>query len=309
MSFTEIEAEEIKQQAIFFGAIAAVRIENTTDEFFWTTVFSATIPDKKIAFYPYSNTPTPKTTGKISVLKYTPFADAQLWLCIDSDYDYLRQIPELNNQFILQTYVYAVENYRCYAPSLSNVLKNAVALPDTHINFEQFFVEYSKIIHELLIYSILAEDTEGVNFSANECAQIVALPQHIEDLDIILDNIKLKINPHLQTLKGIFSTTFDAKKEAFTQLGMTESNAYLFLQCHKLLDNVAKPLLDFYFNKLKNQHIKTLNEIKNDNDRKEQIIAYTSQLNNTKLALLNNSDFQDCPFFLKLQDDIRLLFQ
>jgi hypothetical protein len=185
------------------------------------------------------------------------------------------------------------------------VLNNTVALPDTNINFEPFFVEYSKLIHELLICSILAHDTEGVSFSANECAQIVALPQHIEDLDILLDNIKQKIDSHLQRLKGFFSTTFDAKKEAFALLGMTESNAYLFLQSHKLLDNVAKPLLDFYFNKLKNQHIELLKEIKEDNYRKAQIIAYTNQLNNTKLALLSNGDFQDCPFFLKLQDDIR----
>jgi hypothetical protein len=52
MSFIEIEAEFIKQEATFLGAIAAVRIEDPTDEAFWSIVFSSVIPDKKIAFIP-----------------------------------------------------------------------------------------------------------------------------------------------------------------------------------------------------------------------------------------------------------------
>lgn len=308
MSFIETEAEFIKQEATFIhGAIAAVRIENTTDEAFWTIVFSTTIPDKKIAFYPYSNIPTPNTTGKISVLKYAPFADAQLWLCIDSDYDYLRQLPELDNPFVIQTYVYAVENYLCYAPSLTNILQNTVALPNEIVDFEPFFADYSKIIYELLICSILAEDTEGVAFSANDCAHIVELPQHFENVTDVLEHLKIKIQSKLTALKAEFSATFDAKKEVFDRLGLTDSNAYLFLQCHKLLDNVAKPLLDHYFNKLKKQHIETLKEISDEHERKRQLKAYTSQLSNTKLALLGNTGFQKCPFFLKIQSDVRRL--
>jgi hypothetical protein len=308
MSFIETEAEFIKQEATFIhGAIAAVRIENTTDEAFWTTVFSTTIPYKKVAFYPYSNIPTPNTTGKISVLRYAPFADAQLWLCIDSDYDYLRQLPELNNRFVIQTYVYAVENYRCYAPSLTKILQNTVALPNKTVDFKPFFADYSKIIYELLICSILAEDTEGVAFSANDCAHIVELPQHFEESTTVLAHLKIKVEAKLSALKSTFSIIFDAKKEVFERLGLTESNAYLFLQCHKLLDNVAKPLLDHYFNKLKKQHIETLKEMSDDTDRKRELRTYTSQLSNTKLALLDNTDFQDCPFFLKIQSDIRRL--
>jgi hypothetical protein len=307
MSFIEIEAEFIKQEAVFLGAIAAVRIENATDEAFWKTVFSMTIPDKKIAFYPYSNIPTPNTTGKISVLKYTPFADAQLWLCIDSDYDYLRQSTAIQNKYTFQTYVYAVENYRCYAPSLSKVLTNAVSLSDKNVDFEVFFAKFSAIIHDLLICSVLADYTEGSSFSAREFGNFVSLPQHFDNLDNVLEELKIKVELQLAILKTNFPTDFNSKKQAFKQLGLTELNAYLFMRGHNLFDNVAKPLLDFYFNKLKNEHLETLKKISNKDERTAQLEAYSNQLSNTKVALLNNNDFKNCIFFLKIQEDIKRL--
>ncbi len=305
MSFIETEAEFIKQEATFLGAIAAVRIEDPTDEAFWTTVFEATIPDKKIAFYPYSNTPTPQTTGKKSVLKYRNFADAQLWLCIDSDYDYLRQSDEIKHPFILQTYLYAVENYRCYAPNLSKVLQNAVALTNIEVDFTLFFTEYSKIIHELLICSILAEDTEGIIFSANDCGETVALPQHFDNINTVLDMLKVKVEPKLETLKTTFAAIFEIKKTEFAHLGLTELRAYSFLNGHKLLDNVVIPLLEHYAYRLKNQHLMQIKRLQNTDERIAALQQYHTQIMSIEKALKGNDDFVSCPFFIKIQDDVR----
>jgi hypothetical protein len=190
---------------------------------------------------------------------------------------------------------------------LSKVLQNVIALTDIDVDFDLFLLAYSKIIHELLICSILAEDTEGVIFSANVCGELVALPQHFDDVTTVLDTLKMKISPKLDTLKELFSPHFDQKKKAFADLGLTESNAYLFLQGHKLLDNVVKPLLEHYTYRLKNKHLAQIKLITNSDERNAVLQKYLNQTISVEKALKANETFKECPFFVKIKENIKII--
>ena len=68
---------------------------------------------------------------------------------VDADCDYLLQgvtavSKEINeNPYVFHTYVYAIENYQCYAPSLHDV-SVAVALNDKSLfDFEEYLRQYS----------------------------------------------------------------------------------------------------------------------------------------------------------------------
>ena len=81
--------------------------------------------------------------------------------CVDSDYDYLlqgatstsRQLIE--NPYVMHTYAYAIENFRCYADSLKQVCVLCTQNDSNVIDFKEFFKMYSRICYPLLVWNIL----------------------------------------------------------------------------------------------------------------------------------------------------------
>ena len=104
-------------------------VESYDDISFWRTVLSEFEDDKR-----YFEVMLPSkgklTRGKKSVLmnflKGEPLGRDMI-ACVDADYDYLmhgmtvssKQV--LDSPYVFHTYVYAIENFQCYAPSLHNV--------------------------------------------------------------------------------------------------------------------------------------------------------------------------------------------
>ena len=73
--------------------------------------------------------------------------------CVDADYDYLMQGETTEaswqvcrNPFVFHTYVYAIENFQCYAPTLQNVCVMATLNDRRIFDFEVFLQQYSEII-------------------------------------------------------------------------------------------------------------------------------------------------------------------
>ena len=65
--------------------------------------------------------------------------------CVDSDYDYLLQGATstsrqlINNPYILHTYAYAIENFKCNADSLKQICVLSTLNDKNIINFNEFF--------------------------------------------------------------------------------------------------------------------------------------------------------------------------
>ncbi|MEE1167403.1 MAG: DUF4435 domain-containing protein, partial [Alistipes sp.] len=99
--------------------------------------------------------------GKKVLMSMIDKADPEnVILCVDSDFDYLfdgateqsREVLRADNMF--HTYVYATENFLCYAPSLRNVCVKATKNDTRIFDFERFFADYSRVIYPLFLWYV-----------------------------------------------------------------------------------------------------------------------------------------------------------
>ena len=136
-------------------------VEAYDDIFFWRTVLSEFENDKvyfEVMLPTRGNLTKGKKSALMSLLK-AKVGDSMI-ACVDADYDYLLQgvtavSKEINeNPYVFHTYVYAIENYQCYAPSLHDV-SVAVSLNDHSIfDFEEYLREYSEAIFPLFVWNV-----------------------------------------------------------------------------------------------------------------------------------------------------------
>ena len=140
-------------------------VESYDDIYFWRTVLSEFENDKRY-FEVMLPSKTGLSRGKKSVLMN--FLEGEplgrdMIACVDADFDYLLQGATAQSQKVLEspyvfhTYVYAIENYQCYAPSLHNVCV-AVTLNDHRIfDFRDYFSRFSEILFPLFVWSVMLE--------------------------------------------------------------------------------------------------------------------------------------------------------
>ena len=122
-------------------------VESYDDIYFWRTVLGEFENDKRY-FEVMLPSKVNLTRGKKSVLmnflEGEPLGKDMI-ACVDADYDYLLQrrtrqsAMVLDSPYVFHTYVYAIENFQCYAPSLHNVCVS-VTLNDHRIfDFRTYF--------------------------------------------------------------------------------------------------------------------------------------------------------------------------
>ena len=132
-------------------------VESYDDIYFWRTVLSEFEDDKRY-FEVMLPSKANLTRGKKSVLmnflKGEPLGKDMI-ACVDADYDYLLQKATntskqvLESPYVFHTYVYAIENFQCYAPSLHNVCVS-VTLHDHRIfDFREYFRMFSERVGRL----------------------------------------------------------------------------------------------------------------------------------------------------------------
>ena len=100
-------------------------VESYDDIFFWRSVLQDFETDK---FYFEVMLPSRTTLGKgkrtVLMNQLGKGLGQYMIACVDADYDWLLQgNTEVSkyiceNPYVMHTYVYAIENYQCYAPSL-----------------------------------------------------------------------------------------------------------------------------------------------------------------------------------------------
>lgn len=116
-----------------------VYVENWIDVSFWNECFRSYSGNFKFTIQPY-RLPDNKKAGCKKML-LDAFEDSvlgqNLMLAVDADYDWIidnyRPSPTtpsvsariLSNPYILHTYLYSVENYKCHADCLSGIITKA----------------------------------------------------------------------------------------------------------------------------------------------------------------------------------------
>lgn len=232
-------------------------VESYDDIYFWRTVLSDFEDDKR-----YFEVMLPSkgnlTRGKKSVLMN--FLEGEplgrdMIACVDADYDYLLQgvtavSKEINeNPYVFHTYVYAIENYQCYAPSLHDV-SVAVALNDKSLfDFEEYLREYSEAIYPLFVWNIwYYRRNHYGEFTISDFNKVIETGNfNLADPYRGIRNLRHKVGRKVQQLQKAnpeAKESWQQLKDEMRNLGVTPQTTYLFVQGHHLFDNVVVPMLE-----------------------------------------------------------------
>ena len=294
-------------------------VESYDDIYFWRTVLSDFEDDKRY-FEVMLPSKANLTRGKKSVLmnflEGEPLGKDMI-ACVDADYDYLLQGRTqqsrrvLESPFVFHTYVYAIENYQCYAPSLHNVCVS-VTLNDHRIfDFREYFSQLSEALFPLFVWSVmLYRNGNYSKFSISDFNRI-ADPGgfSVYKPEPSIANVKRKVSTKIHELQRLFP---DAKeeylqtKDDIRSLGVTPQTTYLYMQGHHLFDTVVTPILSKVCNLLRQERQNEIYyAVAHKTQKRNEMTCYENSLQDIKVMLKKNSGYMVSEQFRQVQEDIR----
>ncbi len=304
-----------------------VYVESYDDIYFWRTVLSR-FENEKRYFEVMLPSKVNLTRGKKSVLMNFISHNSQgasstngplgtdMIACVDADYDYLLQRATdqskrvIDSPYVFHTYVYAIENYQCYAPSLHDVCV-AVTLNDHRIfDFRLYFQLFSEAIFPLFVWNImLYRNGNYPRFSISDFNRVTEPGGfNVQTPEASINNIKRKVGVKIRELQRQFP---DAKeeylklKDEIKRLGVTPQTTYLYIQGHHLFDSVVAPILTKVCNVLRQERQQEIYQAKAHRmQKRNEMSCYENSRQDIKTMLKKNTGYMMCPLFQQLQADI-----
>lgn len=297
MNISEL-ALDYKNRTFALGKNIAVFVERQDDEDFWKTVLAKFAPSLSFEFY--YNLPRPNgkaTANKYAVLQYETEADNQLWLCVDSDYDYL--IDENNerleqNSYIFQTYCYSIENYYC---CLEDLAQNCRILSmnetsDLPFDFVDFMKKYNTICYNLFIKTLNYKELRENIITIIKIDTI-----NVHKIEEFLEDLKQKISQYFTNSQiPELDETMHIK---WQNKGLSIENLHWFLRGKDLQKAIISPLQNSVIKFLKNEKYKQLAP----NERE----IYTKQLRSENSVVFQNSTCWQSEFMQKIGSKIKIV--
>jgi len=226
-------------------------VESYDDVLFWRSVFDEFESDT-LTFEVMLPSRTNLGKGKKNVLRNS--LGPCLIACVDADYDYLmqgatpisREITQ--SPYVFHTYVYAIENYQCYARGLHEVCVMSTLNDREIVNLEAFMQEYSRIIWPLFVWNVWVYRYDCyARFSLMDFGGIVSIrdvnPFHPERT---LEQLRHAVNRKINWMQQHYpegKKTYKPLRDQLLALGITPETTYLYMQGHTLMEGVALPLL------------------------------------------------------------------
>ena len=294
-------------------------VESYDDIYFWRTVLSEFENDKR-----YFEVMLPSkmnlTRGKKSVLmnflEGEPLGKDMI-ACVDADYDYLIQGRThqsrrvLESPYVFHTYVYAIENFQCYAPSLHNVCVS-VTLNDHRIfDFREYFEQFSEALFPLFVWSVMVyRNGNYPKFSITDFCR-VADPGgfNVHSPAASIANVKRKVRTKINELQRQFPDAKDeylATKDDLRTLGVMPQTTYLYIQGHHLFDTVVSPILSKVCNLLRQERQNEIfYAVAHKTQKRNEMSCYENSLQDIKVMLKKNTGYTTSEQFRRLQEDIR----
>ena len=297
-------------------------VESYDDISFWRSVFNE-YESEKVHFEIMLPARTTLTKGKKQAMMNLlgKAYGRNMIACVDSDYDYLLQGATstsrqmLENRFILHTYAYSIENFRCFADSLKQVCVLCTQNDSNVIDFKEYFRLYSQICYPLFVWNILLyrrHDTKTM--SMLHFCEIVRLSSFTIDKPAYsLQQLSKRVKHNIDMLEKQFP---DLKEEyiklsgEMTTLGVTPDETYFYIQGHHIMNGVTMRIMQPVCRHLRSK-------------REEEIerYAYHRQQYNNELAsyrhsqcdvatmLSKNTDYKSAKPYQRLRADIEELLK
>lgn len=292
-------------------------VESYDDVFFWRTVLSRYEDDTR---YFEVMLPSHKTLerGKKSVLMslICDNVGRDMIACVDADYDYLisgatevsRRINE--SPYVFHTYVYAIENYQCYAPSLHNVCVMVTLNDNPVFDFEDFMKSYSEAVFPLFVWSVLHYRMGRYNeFSISDFNRVVEIGGFsLSDYTVCIQHVRNKVGKKVRWLQKHNPNAKDAYlsvKSDLLNMGVTPQTTYLYIQGHFLFDKIIKPVMTKVCSLLireREQEIRR--QAVHSIQMRNELSCYSNSIQDIVQMLKRNTGYMASLPFRRLQNDI-----
>jgi len=292
-------------------------VESYEDVFFWRMALSR-FENKDRYFEVMLPSRSTLQRGKKSVLMnfIGENVGPNMIACVDADYDYLIQGATetsrkiLNSPYVFHTYVYAIENFQCYAPSLHNVCVMATLNDHAIFDFEDFLRQYSIACYPLFVWSIWVYRYSYLSdFPIGEFCRVVETGNiNIFEPQACIEHLRHKVQRkvgQLQNRHKKAKNSYLRLQKELRELGVTPETTYLFVQGHHLFDVIIAPLLNKVCNQLRMERENEICRTSiHDTQRRNEISCYENSLMDIKTMLKKNLGYMDSPLFLRLQGDV-----
>ncbi|MBQ0073347.1 MAG: DUF4435 domain-containing protein [Prevotella sp.] len=255
-----------------------------------------------------------KKQALVSLMKHG--AGENMIACVDADYDYLLQGKTplsaflLNNPFVCHTYVYAIENYQCYAPTLHNVCVMATLNDHQIFDFEGFLTSYSKILFPLFVWNImLYRGKEYGKFTITDFNAVASIKHgRLQNVQQSLDKLRQKVNVKIRELQR----RFPGRKELYLQtktdllsLGVTPETTYLYIQGHHLFDSVVVPMMQTVCDELRREQEREIRaKAKHVTQMHNELSSYQHSQSDVATMLKRNQMYQRSPIYKRMIHDL-----
>ena len=295
-----------------------VYVESYDDVFFWRSVLGR-YEDDKLTFdimLPSRNQHLDRGK-KAAISNMLKGVGRDMIACVDADYDYILQGSTemskqmLENPYIFHTYAYAIENFQCYAKGLHETCV-MVTLNDHRIfNFERFLQSYSQTIWPLFVWHVvfLQRRKMTMHFDMCEFNKVVVLPSvRIQNPQWAIEYLSKKVRAKMFQLERRFPKLKDALPETermLRDLGINDSNTYLYIQGHHLFDLVVSPVVQTVCDILRNEQENDIRDrAVHSEQARTEIACYENSLGKVKMMMKKNTYYQFSPEFQKILADV-----
>ncbi len=293
-------------------------VESYDDVSFWRTVLGEFETDK---LYFEVMLPSRTTLGKGKRYVLTNELGKGLGgcmiACVDADYDYLMQRHTeasrqlIDNPYIFHTYVYAIENYQCYAPGLHEACVMATLNDREVIDLAAFMREFSKIIWPLFVWSVWCYRHDCHHrFTLLDFGTVVSIrnvsASHPEKT---LELVRRQVNRSVAAMQHRHpegKKTYAPLRDELLSLGLTPETTYLYMQGHKLFDGVVMPLLDPVCNALRRERESEIRQLAcHDTQRQNELSCYRHGQQPIDTMLKKSTSFKRSEPYQRLRADLQ----
>ncbi len=293
-------------------------VESYDDVFFWRKVLSEFENDKR-----YFEVMLPSkinlSKGKKQVLMnlVKDKVGKDMIACVDADYDFLiqgatavsRQVIE--NPYVFHTYVYAIENYQCYAPSLHDVCVMVTLNDHLTFDFEEYYRQFSQAIFPLFVWNIMFYRTNHYSdFTMTDFNRVIETGNfNLQDPLKGIMNVRKKVGRKVRMLQQENPDAkefFLATKDSLKDLGVTADTAYLYIQGHHLFDKVALPMMNKICDKLRrDREMEIRRKAVHSTQMHNELSCYTHSIEQVMSMLKKNMGYFQSEPYLRLKEDIK----
>lgn len=294
-------------------------VESYDDIYFWRTVLSEFENDKRyfeVMLPSKGNLSRGKKSVLMNFLEGEPLGKDMI-ACVDADYDYVIQGSTaqskrvLESPYVFHTYVYAIENFQCYARGLHEVCVMATLNDREVIDLEAFMEEYSRIIWPLFVWNVWVYRYDCYSrFTLLDFGGLVSLrdvnPFHPErTLETLRHTVNRKIN-WMQQHYPEGKKTYKPLREQLLQLGLTPETAYLYMQGHSLFDGVVLPLLTpLCVHLRKEREAEIRHNAVHTQQRQNELSCYQRRLGAIDQMLRKSTKFRESDIYQRLRQDLQ----